>query len=239
MLSWRARSVPQREDEREDAQCYHRLLLAPKKKKGHEKGTQNPFGACSRRAEKALDRVSMQIRTTCVIGAGVMGQGIAAHFANAGLKVFLLDIVPPNLTDAEKKDKAARNRFAAGGLEKALKARPAAFFHKSNANLITVGNTEDDLEKVKDCDLVIEAVLERIDVKIALFEKLEKLVPAHAIVASNTSGLRIEDMLKGRSAAFKKNFLVMHFFNPVRYMKLLELVAGPDTDKETRSRSFM
>ncbi len=175
----------------------------------------------------------MQIRTTCVIGAGVMGQGIAAHFANAGLKVYLLDIVPPNLTETEKKDHAAKNRFAAGGLEKALKARPAAFFHKSNANLITVGNTEDDLEKVKECDLIIEAVLERIDVKIALFEKLEKLVPAHAIVASNTSGLRIEDMLKGRGAAFKKNFLVMHFFNPVRYMKLLELVAGPDTDKGT------
>ncbi len=175
----------------------------------------------------------MQIRTTCVIGAGVMGQGIAAHFANAGLKVYLLDIVPPNLTDVEKKDRAARNRFAAGGLEKALKARPAAFFHKSNANLITVGNTEDDLGKAAECDLVIEAVLERIDVKVALFEKLEKLVPAHAIVASNTSGLRIEDMLKGRGAAFKKNFLVMHFFNPVRYMKLLELVAGPDTDKAT------
>jgi 3-hydroxyacyl-CoA dehydrogenase len=175
----------------------------------------------------------MQIRTTCVIGAGVMGQGIAAHFANAGLKVYLLDIVPPNLTEAEKTDKAARNRFAAGGLDKALKARPAAFFHKSNANLVTVGNTEDDLDKVKECDLVIEAVLERIDVKIALFEKLEKLVPAHAIVASNTSGLRIEDMLKGRGPAFKKNFLVMHFFNPVRYMKLLELVAGPDTDKTT------
>ena len=175
----------------------------------------------------------MQIRTTCVIGAGVMGQGIAAHFANAGLKVFLLDIVPPNLTDAEKKDRSARNRFAAGGLEKAQKARPAAFFHKSNANLITVGNTEDDLGKVAECDLVIEAVLERIDVKVALFERLEKLVPAHAIVASNTSGLRIEDMLKGRSAQFKKNFLVMHFFNPVRYMKLLELVAGPDTDKAT------
>jgi 3-hydroxyacyl-CoA dehydrogenase len=165
-----------------------------------------------------------------------MGQGIAAHFANAGLRVILLDIVPPNLTDAEKKDPAARSRFASGGLEKALKARPAAFFHKSNANLVEIGNTEDHLDKVKGCDLVIEAVLERLDVKQALFEKLEKLVPAHAIVASNTSGLRIHDMLQGRGAAFKKNFLVMHFFNPVRYMKLLELVAGPDTDAQTLAR---
>ena len=170
------------------------------------------------------------IRRACVIGAGVMGQGIAAHFANAGLEVLLLDIVPPDLKDGAKAPKAARDAFAAGGLDKALKARPAAFFHKQNARLVTVGNTEDDLAKVATCDLVIEAVLERIDVKQALLEKLEKLVPPHAIVASNTSGLRIVDMLKGRSDAFKKRFLVMHFFNPVRYMKLLEIVWGPDTD---------
>jgi 3-hydroxyacyl-CoA dehydrogenase len=170
------------------------------------------------------------IRRACVIGAGVMGQGIAAHFANAGIEVLLLDIVPPDLKDADKAPKAARNAFAAGGLDKALKARPAAFFHKQNARLVSVGNTTDDLDGVKNCDLVIEAVLERIDVKQALLEKLEALVPPHAIVASNTSGLRIVDMLKGRSDAFKKRFLVMHFFNPVRYMKLLELVWGPDTD---------
>ena len=178
----------------------------------------------------------MPIRRTCVIGAGVMGSGIAAHFANAGLEVLLLDIVPPNLTDDEKKDKAARNRFAAGGLDKALKARPAAFFHKSAANLVKTGNIEDDLEKVKDCDLVIEAIIERLDMKQALFEKLEKLVPAHCIVASNTSGLRIEGMLKGRSDGFKKNFIVMHFFNPVRYMKLLELVVGPETSPEVAAK---
>jgi 3-hydroxyacyl-CoA dehydrogenase len=176
------------------------------------------------------------IRRTCVIGAGVMGSGIAAHFANAGLEVLLLDIVPPNLSDAEKGDKAARNRFAQGGLEKALKARPAAFFHKSAAGLVTIGNTEDDLGGVASCDLVIEAVLERLDVKQALFEKLEKLVPAHCVVASNTSGLRIVDMLQGRGDGFRKNFLVMHFFNPVRYMKLLELVVGPDTDPATYQR---
>ena len=171
------------------------------------------------------------IRRTAVIGAGVMGSGIAAHFANAGLEVLLLDIVPPNLSDAEKKDRAKRNGFAAGGLEKALKARPAAFFHKDNARLVSVGNTEDDLEKLKDCDLVIEAIIEKMEAKQALLEKLEKIVPAHCIVASNTSGLRIAEMTKGRSENFKKHFVVLHFFNPVRYMKLLEIVAGPETDK--------
>jgi 3-hydroxyacyl-CoA dehydrogenase len=171
-----------------------------------------------------------------VIGAGVMGSGIAAHFANAGLEVLLLDIVPPKLTDAEKKDPRARNRFAAGGLDKALKARPAAFFHKNAARLVRIGNTEDDLAKAAGCDLVIEAVLEQLDVKKALFAKLEKIVEPGTVVASNTSGLRIVDMLEGRDEAFKKGFLVMHFFNPVRYMKLLELVVGPATSKETRER---
>jgi 3-hydroxyacyl-CoA dehydrogenase len=180
--------------------------------------------------------MSKPIRRTVVIGAGVMGSGIAAHFANAGLEVLLLDIIPPNLTDAEKTQPAARNRFAQGGLDKALKSRPAALFEKGAARLIKVGNTEDHLDGVAKADLVIEAVLEKLDVKQALFTRLEKLVQPHTIVASNTSGLRIHDMLQGRGDAFKKNFLVMHFFNPVRYMKLLELVAGPDTSPDTLAR---
>src|SRR5690349_1511417 len=168
--------------------------------------------------------MNQPIRRAGVIGAGVMGSGIAAHFANAGVEVLLLDIVPPDLSEKEKSDPKARNRFAAGGLDKALKARPAAFFHKSAARLIKVGNTEDDFDKLATCDLVIEAVLERIDVKRALFDRLEKVVNETAIIASNTSGLRIDDMMKGRPDSFQKRFLVMHFFNPVRYMKLLELV---------------
>jgi 3-hydroxyacyl-CoA dehydrogenase len=171
------------------------------------------------------------IRRTAVIGAGVMGSGIAAHFANAGLEVLLLDIVPPNLSEADKKDRNKRNGFAAGGLEKALKARPAAFYHKDNARLVTVGNTEDDLDKLKDCDLVIEAIIEKMEAKQALLAKLEKIVPEHCVVASNTSGLQIAEMTKGRSDTLKKHFVVLHFFNPVRYMKLLEIVPGPDTDK--------
>ena len=176
------------------------------------------------------------IRRTAVIGAGVMGSGIAAHFANAGLEVLLLDIVPPNLSDADKKDPAKRSAFAVGGLEKAVKARPAAFFHPANARLVKTGNVEDDLEKLKDVDLVVEAVIEKLEPKQALFAKLESVLPAHAIVASNTSGLRISEMTKGRTEQFKKNFLVLHFFNPVRYMKLLEIVTGPDTDKGALDR---
>jgi 3-hydroxyacyl-CoA dehydrogenase len=171
------------------------------------------------------------IRRTAVIGAGVMGSGIAAHFANAGLEVLLLDMVPPSIEEADKKDPAKRNGFSAGGLEKALKARPAAFFHKDNARLVRVGNVEDDLDKLKDCDLVIEAIIEKMEPKQALLEKLEKIVPEHCIVASNTSGLQIAEMTKGRSANLKKHFVVLHFFNPVRYMKLLEIVPGPETDK--------
>jgi len=176
------------------------------------------------------------IRRVGVIGAGVMGSGIAAHLASAGIEAVLLDIVPPALADASKQSHAARSAFAMGGLDKAIKNRPALFMHKSAALLVKTGNLEDDLNLLAGCDLVIEAIVERLDIKQALFTKLDGLVPAHCIVASNTSGLRIHDMVQGRSDGFRKNFLVMHFFNPVRYMKLLELVAGPDTDPATVKR---
>jgi 3-hydroxyacyl-CoA dehydrogenase len=176
------------------------------------------------------------IRNVAVLGAGVMGAGIAAHLANAGLRTLLLDIVPPNLTPEERGDPVARNRFGAGGLEKALKARPAAFFHPSRARLVSVGNLEDDLERLRDCDLVIEAVLERLDIKQQLFARLEQVVGEGTIVSSNTSGLPIKNLMEGRGEAFRKRFLVTHFFNPPRYMKLLELVAGPETDPEVMER---
>jgi len=176
------------------------------------------------------------VRRAGVIGAGVMGSGIMAHFANAGVDVVMLDIVPPRLSDDEKKNPAKRNQFAAGGLKGALKARPAAFFHPNYAKRVTVGNLEDDIDLLKGCDLVIEAIIENIDIKRSLFEKLENTLDKGTVVASNTSGLRIADMLQGRGDAFRKNFLVMHFFNPVRYMKLLELVAGEETDPATVDR---
>ena len=177
------------------------------------------------------------IRRAAILGAGVMGSGIAAHLANAGVEVALLDILPPGLAEADRADKRARDRFAASAVEKALKARPAAFFHKDFARLVSVGNLEDDLERLRACDLVIEAIVEQIGPKRALFEKLDGLVPEHCLVASNTSGLRIAEMVQGRSASFRARFLVMHFFNPVRYMKLLELVGGPNTAPATLERA--
>jgi 3-hydroxyacyl-CoA dehydrogenase len=176
------------------------------------------------------------IRRAAVVGAGVMGSGIAAHLANAGLDVLLLDVVPPGLNEAEKRDRAARNRLAASGLERAVKARPAAFFHKDAARLVTVGNVDDDLERVRECDLVVEAIIEQMEPKRALFAKIEAIASDSTVVASNTSGLPIAEMVDGRSDSFRKRFLVMHFFNPVRYMKLLELVAGPDTAPATLDR---
>ncbi len=176
------------------------------------------------------------VRRAGVIGAGVMGSGIMAHFANAGVDVVMLDIVPPGLSDADKKNPAKRNQFSAGGLKGALKAKPAAFFHPNYAKRVTIGNLEDNIELLKGCDLVIEAIIENIDIKRSLFEKLENTLDEGTVVASNTSGLRIADMLQGRGDSFRKNFLVMHFFNPVRYMKLLELVAGEETDPATMER---
>ncbi len=122
-----------------------------------------------------------------------------------------------------------------GSAREAEKAKPAAFMHARNAILVETGNFDDDLPRIKDCDLIIEAVVERLDIKQALFEKLEKLAAPHAIIASNTSGLRIADMLVGRSEQFRKNFMVTHFFNPPRYMKLLELVAAPDTTADAKA----
>jgi 3-hydroxyacyl-CoA dehydrogenase len=177
------------------------------------------------------------IRSAAVLGAGVMGAGIAAHLANAGIPTLLLDIVPPNLGDADKKKPAARNAFAAGGLEKALKARPAAFSHPARARLVTIGNLEDDLAKLAHVDIVIEALIERLDVKQALFAKLEASIGPDTIVSSNTSGLPINKMMEGRSASFRERFLVTHFFNPPRYMKLLELICGPETSAEVLERA--
>jgi len=180
--------------------------------------------------------MSRPIRRAAVLGAGVMGSGIAAHFANAGIEVLLLDIVPPGLGEADKRDRSARNRFAASGLDRALKARPASFFHKDRARLVSTGNIDDDLDRVRGCDLVIEAIVEQIGPKQALFARLDAIVDDRTVVASNTSGLSIAEMMSGRSERFRKAFLVMHFFNPVRYMKLLELVAGPETAPETLER---
>jgi 3-hydroxyacyl-CoA dehydrogenase len=177
------------------------------------------------------------IRRVAVLGAGVMGAGIAAHVANAGHPVLLLDIVPPDLKDAGRAPRAARDRIATTALANLARARPAALFAASHARLITPGNLEDDLAEAGKCDLIIEAVVERLDIKRGLYARLEPLLGPDTIVASNTSGLRIADLLAECSDAFRRRFLITHFFNPPRYMKLLETVAGPDTDAAALARA--
>lgn len=175
--------------------------------------------------------MSFRIRKAAVLGAGVMGSGIAAHLANAGIPVLLLDIVPP--TPGEGDDPASRtfrNRFAAIAVANLAKQKPAPLFVPAAADLIEVGNFEDDLEKLRSCDWVVEVVKEDLAIKQALFAKIEPYLHPEAIVSSNTSGLSIEGMLEGRGAEFRRRFLVTHFFNPVRYMHLLELVPGKETD---------
>jgi 3-hydroxyacyl-CoA dehydrogenase len=179
-----------------------------------------------------------EIRKVGVLGAGVMGQGIAAHLANAGVPAIMLDIVPPQIAPEDAKqglttsDPRFRNKFALAGLESIKKSRPALTYSKKFLPLIAVGNFEDDWDKLADCDWIVEVVVERLDIKQQVFEHLEKTVKSGTIVTSNTSGLPIKKMMEGRTEEFRKNFLVTHFFNPVRYMRLLEIVAGVDTDPE-------
>jgi len=161
------------------------------------------------------------IARVCVIGAGTMGAGIAAQVANAGVPVLLLDIV---------RDPADRNAVARGAVERMLKTDPAPFMSKAAARLVEVGNIEDDLPRVAGCDWIVEAIVERLDLKQALYAKLEAVRREGAAISSNTSSIPLEKLVEGRSAAFRRDFLITHFFNPPRYMRLLELVSGPDSD---------
>ena len=174
---------------------------------------------------------SKPIRKAAVIGGGVMGRGIAAHLANARIPCLLLDIVPPNPKPGDDvNDPAFRNRFAAGAIEAMKKDKPSAIFNARDLDLITPGNVEDHVGLLADCDFIIEAVPESMKIKQATFDKIEAHAHPEAVIASNTSGLSIQGMLEGRSEGFKRRFVVMHFFNPVRYMKLLEIIPGPQTD---------
>ncbi|QRK04923.1 enoyl-CoA hydratase/isomerase family protein [Archangium violaceum] len=177
--------------------------------------------------------MTTRIRKVAVLGAGVMGSGIAAHLANSGVRALLLDIVPPKAGPGEDTaSKSFRNKFALGALANMRKQKPSPIVSEQVFTAIEVGNFEDDLGRLAECDWVIEVVKEDMAVKQALFAKVEQHARKDAIVSSNTSGLSIKGMLEGRGAEFRKRFLVTHFFNPVRYMKLLELVAGPETDAE-------
>ena len=180
-----------------------------------------------------------RIEKVAVLGAGIMGSGIAAQLANAGVPCLMLDIVPPELGPDDQKagltptDKRFRNKFALKGLEAIQKGRPALLYSPKSLQLVEIGNFEDDFQRLAECDWVIEVVVERLDIKQKLFERVDKVVKPGTIVSSNTSGLAIHKMVEGRSESFKKNFLVTHFFNPVRYMYLLEIVAGEATAPQT------
>ena len=176
-----------------------------------------------------------RIKHVAVLGAGVMGSAIAAHLANAGVPTFLLDIVPPELTEEDQRkgvtreSASFRNRLPEKGLEATLKARPPAFFSPKDARLITIGNFEDHLGWLSRADWIVEAVTERPEIKQALFEKVDSHRRPGSLVSSNTSGLPIRTLAEGRSKDFQRHFLGTHFFNPPRYMKLLELIPGPET----------
>ncbi|MGN7387419.1 3-hydroxyacyl-CoA dehydrogenase NAD-binding domain-containing protein [Sporosarcina sp. SAFN-015] len=182
--------------------------------------------------------MAYQIKKAAVLGSGVMGSGIAAHLANIGIPVLLLDIVPNKLTEQEEakgltlENPQVRNKFAATALEKLLKQKPAPLAAKQNLSLIEVGNFEDDLEKLKDVDWIIEVVVENLDIKKSLYEKIDAVRKPGTIISSNTSGISIEAMAEGRSEDFQKHFLGTHFFNPPRYLKLLEVIPTKKTDPE-------
>ncbi len=177
------------------------------------------------------------INKIAVIGSGIMGSGIACHFANIGVEVLLLDIVPRELNDKEKAkgftldDKIVRNRLVNDALTASLKSKPSPIYHQSFASRITTGNLDDDIAKVADVDWIIEVVVERLDIKKSVFEKLDAHRKKGTLITSNTSGIPIKFMSEGRSEDFQKHFCGTHFFNPARYLKLFEIIPGPKTDE--------
>ncbi len=176
-----------------------------------------------------------KVHHAVVLGAGTMGAAIAAHLANAGVRVTLLDIAPKQLTPEEEKkgltlnDPEVRNRIVREGLERAIKSRPASFFTPDHASLISIGNFEDDFEVVKETDWIIEAIIENLQIKRSLMERVDGVRSPHAIVSTNTSGIPVTSIAEGRSEGFRQHFLGTHFFNPPRYLKLVEVIPTKDT----------
>ncbi|WBX70673.1 3-hydroxyacyl-CoA dehydrogenase/enoyl-CoA hydratase family protein [Tenacibaculum retecalamus] len=182
--------------------------------------------------------MTRRIKKVAIVGSGIMGSGIACHFANIGVEVLLLDIVPRELNDKEKakgltlEDKAVRNRLVNDALTASLKSKPSPIYKKEFASRITTGNLEDDIAKVADVDWIMEVVVERLDIKKIVFGKLEKHRTPGTLITSNTSGIPIKFMNEGRSEDFQKHFAVTHFFNPPRYLKLFEVVPGSNCKRE-------
>lgn len=173
-----------------------------------------------------------KIKTVAVLGAGVMGSRIALHYANIGLKVFLLDIVTPGLSEEDAKKPALRNKKVNDELAFALKSNPSPVYDKAFASRITTGNLEDNLSWIKNADWVIEVVVERLDIKKMVFESVEKYRKPGTLITSNTSGIPIHLMAEGRSDDFRAHFCGTHFFNPPRYLRLLEVIPTPETHPE-------
>src|SRR6202167_3391447 len=165
-----------------------------------------------------------RINRVAILGAGTMGARIAAHFANAGVPSYLLDIVPPDA------DAPARNKIAAAGLDAAKKSKPAAFMDASLARFVTVGNFEDDLKKLADVDWIIEAVVENLEIKRSLLRRVEAVRKPGTVITTNTSGLPVGKIAEGFSDDFRRSWFGTHFFNPPRYMRLLELIPTPEAD---------
>jgi len=173
-----------------------------------------------------------KIKKIAILGSGVMGSRLACHFANAGVKTYLLDIVTPNLTEAELLNTASKNRLVNQALETAIKSNPSPIYDKSLTRLITTGNFDDNMVWLKEVDWILEAVVENLDIKRQLYEKVEQFRTPGTIVSSNTSGIPISWMAKGRSDDFRAHFCGAHFFNPPRYLRLLEIIPTKETNPE-------
>ncbi|MDI6797123.1 MAG: 3-hydroxyacyl-CoA dehydrogenase/enoyl-CoA hydratase family protein [Desulfatibacillaceae bacterium] len=177
--------------------------------------------------------MARRIQKAAVLGSGVMGGGIAALLASAGVEVLLLDIVPFDLTEEQKKDPKARNRIVKAGFDGTVKSRPALFMlPKTDSKRVSIGNFDDDWNKLADCDWIVEVVVENLKIKQSVMERIEKVRKPGSIVSTNTSGIPLMSISEGRTDEFKQHFLGTHFFNPVRYMKLLEIIPGAQTSQE-------
>ena len=178
------------------------------------------------------------IKKVAVLGSGVMGSRIACHFAGIGIPVLLLDIAPSALTDSEKAKNlsldhpAVKNRIVNEALASAIKSNPSPVYTKDVVKKITTGNFSDNLKEIVGCDWIIEVVVERLDIKQSLFAEVDKYRKPGTLITSNTSGIPIHMMSEGRSEDFRKQFCGTHFFNPPRYLRLLEIIPGPETDPE-------
>src|SRR5437763_396207 len=172
--------------------------------------------------------VKRVIKKLAVLGSGVMGSRIACHFAGTGVQVLLLDMVPAEAKDST--NKSLRNKIVNDSLQTAIKTNPSPVYTKDVVKKITTGNFDDNLKDITNCDWIIEVVVERLDIKKSLFEKVEQFRKPGTLITSNTSGIPIYLLSQGRSEDFRKNFCGTHFFNPPRYLRLLEIIPTPDTD---------